>query len=86
MNELVIRNWWAFILTLAVQPPQAIKLPAVINVLITGGMALFFLDGMDQVGLGQPGVILDSQPAGFGPDVFYGHAWSPLFCILSIFV
>jgi hypothetical protein len=72
-----IRNRWDFILALAVRPPQAIKLPAVINVLVAGSIALFFLDGMDQIGLRHLGVIFDAHFTGFSPDVFHHHNEPP---------
>jgi hypothetical protein len=87
LNELVLRSWWLFILALAVRSPQAICLPAVINVLVTGNIALLFLNGTDQINLGHFGVILDPQITGLSPDVFYDHNKPPgLFVALLIFV
>jgi hypothetical protein len=71
------RNWWDFILSLAIWPPQAIKLPAIINILVAGSIALFFLDAMDQISLGHFGVILDAHFPGFNPDVFHHHNEPP---------
>jgi hypothetical protein len=81
------RNRWASNLSLAVRPPQAIKLPAIVDVLVAGSIALLLLDGMDQIGLGHLGVILDAQVTGFNPDVFH-HQDEPPDCslVLSIFV
>jgi hypothetical protein len=72
------RNCWDLALALAVRPPTAIILAAVIYVLIAGIIALFLLDGMDQVILGHFGVILDPQATGLGPDVFHNHNESPV--------
>jgi hypothetical protein len=54
---------------------------AIFNVLVAGSIALFFLDGMDQINLGQFGVILDPHLTSFSPDVFYDHNEPPGFSV-----
>jgi hypothetical protein len=63
---------------LAVGPPAAIILAAVLYLLITRIIALFLLDGMDQIILGHFGVIFDPQVTGLGPDVFHNHNEPPV--------
>jgi hypothetical protein len=64
---------------LAFSSPQAILLLAVLNVLVAGHIAFFFLDGMDQLSLGHLGVILDPHLPSFGLNVFYNHNEPPGF-------
>jgi hypothetical protein len=73
-------------LALTVGPPQAIELPAVIDVLVAGSIALFFLNGMDQISFGQFGKIFDPHVTGFRPDVFHDHNKPPgCCCSVNIF-
>lgn len=50
--------------SLAVFPPEAVLFTAVDDLLITRGIALCHLDGPDQVGLVEAGVVFHSQIAG----------------------
>jgi hypothetical protein len=55
-------------------------LPTVVDVLITGRIALLFLNSPDQVSLYHSGVILHSQITSFGSDILEKHRfllWSP---------
>jgi hypothetical protein len=61
-------------------------LTAVINVLVAGIIALFFLDGADQIILGKLGVIFDPQITGLSPDVFHDHDKPPVCSLLCRFL
>jgi len=81
----LLRSRQPYALALAVRHPQTIILPAVVNILITGSIALFFLNSADQVSLCQSGVILHPQITSFGSDILKNHRllllwlpWAPL--------